>query len=205
MTRIDAMTLMAYIDGELDAPERWQVERALEQDPQLQQQLEQMCRLDTLLGAAFNDALHGQQPELRALRSRDSQPAAGRWWQGVVAPFSWQPVAAAALLVVGVFVGGWFERQSQTVVSAAHQQQQLLQQAIDQALETHLSGDSLQWRSDQTEQSGSITPVRTYRSEQGQFCREYIDRREDTGQINEQRGVACRGETGWKIMAIYYL
>ncbi|MEH6826403.1 MAG: RT0821/Lpp0805 family surface protein [Motiliproteus sp.] len=211
MNNIDSQSLMAYADGELDAIERQQVERALAESPELQQQLQQICQLDTLLGAAFNDAMQGQQPPLRALDpiGHASGPGLQVWqglklWQGLSERFSWQAsAAAAALLVVGVAIGGWFERQSLQAEFAVNQQQ--LEQAIDKALETRLSGESLQWSGAKAKRVGSITPVRTYKSDQGQYCREFIQRQSEAGQINELRGVACRGEQGWKLKANYYL
>ncbi|MEH6473554.1 MAG: RT0821/Lpp0805 family surface protein [Halopseudomonas sp.] len=204
MMQVDSQTLMAYADGELAAPERALVEQALEQSPELQQQLEQLSRLDTLLGAAFNDAMHGPQPPLRALDPVGQTPKSGlQLWQAVGQIFNWQAGAAAALLVLGVAVGGWYERQALSTELAVNQQQ--LERAIDQALETRLSGESFQWTSAKAKREGSITPVRTYKSEQGQYCREFIERRSVAGQVNEQRGVACRDEQGWQLKANYYL
>ncbi|MEH6579961.1 MAG: RT0821/Lpp0805 family surface protein [Amphritea sp.] len=204
MMHIDTQTLMAYADGELDRPEQQRVEQALERSPELQQQLVRMCQLDTLLGAAYSDALHSQQPPLRALepvtQKTSFRSSLGQW---LGQTFSWQPGVAAALLVLGVVVGGLYERQSQQTEFAMSQQQ--LQQAIDKALETHLSREPLQWSSDNNDSAGTITPVRTYKSEQGQYCREFIERHDVGGQITEQRGVACRGEQGWQLKANYYM
>ena len=204
MMQIDSQTLMAYADGELDVPEQQRVEQALEKSPELQQQLARMCQLDTLLGAAYSDALHCHQPSLRALESV-AQKSSFRLslWQWLGQIFSWQAGVAAALLVLGVTVGGWYERQSQQTEFAMSQQQ--LQQAIDKALETHMSRDPLQWSNAKDGRAGSITPVRTYKSEQGQYCREFIERHNVAGQITEKRGVACRGEQGWQLKASYYM
>lgn len=205
MINMDSQTLMAYADGELTIVERQEVERTLADSPELQLQLQRICHLDTLLGAAFSEAMQGQQPPLRALDPVGHKSGSGlQLWQGLSERFSWQvSIAAAALLVVGITIGGWFERQSLQAEFAINQQQ--LEQAIDKALETHLSGESLQWGGAKAARVGSITPVRTYKSDQGQYCREFIQRQSEAGQINEQRGVACRGEQGWQLKANYYL
>lgn len=45
--------------------------------------------------------------------------------------------------------------------------------AKQQALETRRDGEPIAWRNVKTGNSGSITPVRTYVTEAGTFCREY--------------------------------
>ena len=47
--------------------------------------------------------------------------------------------------------------------------------AMQIALETHLSGRSRQWSSANPGYSGRITPVRTWRSRSGHFCRAFIE------------------------------
>ena len=218
MKQIDSMTLMAYADGELAAPEQAEVEQAIGTDPQLREQLQQLQQLDSLVGAAFNQPLNERQPSLRALDTRLSsdsteQPRTdalnndqlrSKLWFGSLERFAPQ-LGAAALLVMmlGVGAGSWYQKQSaqQQLLS----QQQRIEQAINQALESHLSGDPLQWSSEQASQQGTITPVRTYRNDQGQFCREFIDQRQQAGQVSEQRGVACRDQQGWSVKASYFL
>ena len=117
--------------------------------------------------------------------------------------FSWRSGSAIAVLLVGVLIGGWYERQSMRAEMELSQQK--VQQMIDRALETHLSHDPLQWSSDQPGSGGSITPIRTYKNAQGQYCREFVERRQQAGQTIERRGVACRSEQGWQLKANYYL
>ncbi len=204
MSNIDAQTLMAYFDGELAASDRQYVEQALEENPELQEQLQQICHLDSLLGVAYSDAMHGQQPPLRAFDSVGHATSFKSWLlSGLNGLWNWQVGAAAALLLLGVTAGGWYERQSQQTEFAFNQQQ--IEQAIDKALETYMSGESFQWTNTKAGRSGSITPVRTYKSDQGQYCREFIQKQSEAGHINQQRAIACRSEKGWQLKASYYL
>ncbi len=202
---IETQTLMAYIDGELEAAECQQVEQALDAQPQLRQQYDQLSQLDGLLGAALSPALQGVQPELDSSKPAQHSQA---WWQRLLQPcwwrqfgvvMAWRAGGATALLVMGVLIGSGYERQAQQKALVAQQQQ--LQHVIDQALETRLSGDSMLWG----DGAGSITPVRTYRSRHGQFCREFVFHGGDAVIVDARGGVACRDEQGWQIKAHYYL
>lgn len=69
--------------------------------------------------------------------------------------------------------------------------------AMQIALETHLSGRSRQWSSANPDYSGRITPVRTWRSRSGHFCRAFIEVvRLPSGVERNSRARACRNETG---------
>jgi len=90
-------TLHAYLDGELDAAERARVERALETDASLRAELRALRSVHAALGAlpaigasaAFTDrVVDAARPRRRGLLVRI----------GI-------PLAAAALLLLGVFVG----------------------------------------------------------------------------------------------------
>jgi anti-sigma factor RsiW len=56
-------TLMAYADGELDAPARAEVEAAMAENPQLARRVEQHQALRKKLGAAFNPTLLETVPD----------------------------------------------------------------------------------------------------------------------------------------------
>lgn len=204
MTEIDSQTLMAYIDGELDAPERQRVEQALEQHPELQQQMGRLCQLNAMVSVACSDALHTAQPPLRALQPQsDASTIKSKFWHGAGLLMNWQVGAAAAILVMGVMTGSWYQSYSQQ--AELDITQQLLQDAINNALETNLSSVPYQWISNGDRQQSSITPLRTYKSKQGQYCREFIERHNVAGRITEQRGIACRNDDGWELKANFML
>jgi surface antigen len=75
------------------------------------------------------------------------------------------------------------------------------QAATTKALETAPSGASTQWKNPDSGNYGTVTPVRTYQTESGQYCREYRQTVMIGGEQNEAYGKACRQADGsWKIV-----
>lgn len=69
--------------------------------------------------------------------------------------------------------------------------------AMQIALETHLSGSSRRWVSSNAGYSGRVTPVRTWRSRSGHFCRAFVEIiRLPSGTERNSRARACRNEAG---------
>ncbi|WP_372528679.1 anti-sigma factor family protein [Piscinibacter sp.] len=117
--KISEDTLLAYVDGELDAAARDEVEAAIAGDPQLAQRVRQEQGLRGLLRNAYDPVLDEPMParllaaaqgavptakvlDLAAERaSRTAASAPPRAWAG-----GWpQWGAMAACLIVGIFVG----------------------------------------------------------------------------------------------------
>ena len=90
-------TLHAYLDGELDAAERSRVERALETDASLRAELKALRAVHAALGAL---------PEIEASTDFTDRvvEAARPRRRGLLVRIG-IPLAAAALLLLGVFVG----------------------------------------------------------------------------------------------------
>jgi surface antigen len=77
------------------------------------------------------------------------------------------------------------------------QTHQEINAAMQAALETHLSGRSREWSSANSDYSGRLTPVRTWRSRSGHFCRAFVEIvRLPTGIERNSRGRACRNDAG---------
>ena len=70
----------------------------------------------------------------------------------------------------------------------------VLAETINRALETQVSGESLDWRSGGS--MGRVTPLRTYRSRSGHWCREYSRTTRFNGEPIAVRALACRNEAG---------
>lgn len=69
--------------------------------------------------------------------------------------------------------------------------------AMQIALETHLSGHARQWSVANPDYSGRLTPVRTWRSRSGHFCRAFVEIvRLPSGVERNNRARACRNEAG---------
>jgi surface antigen len=69
------------------------------------------------------------------------------------------------------------------------------------ALENTRTSATTTWRNPDTGNYGSITPVETYRTNQGQYCREYTQTVVVGGQAQQAYGTACRQPDGsWLII-----
>lgn len=97
MQRQDDATLMAYVDGELDAAGVAGFERAMAADPALARQVRVLRDANTALRAAYNSALREPVPE-RLLAPLGAQPRG--WRAGTVRRYS-AMAAALALAVLG--------------------------------------------------------------------------------------------------------
>jgi surface antigen len=79
-----------------------------------------------------------------------------------------------------------------------HQQQQ----AASRAMETAPSNSSVAWKNPDSGHSGTVTPVRTYQNDNGQYCREYQQTVNIGNQQHQAYGTACRQPDGsWKIVS----
>lgn len=75
-------------------------------------------------------------------------------------------------------------------------------QNYQQTLETAPTGQTSEWVNPDTGHSGTHTPTRTYRSDSGQYCREFQQTVTVGGRTEEAYGRACREEDGaWRIVS----
>lgn len=222
-SRIDIEQLVAYADGELDDAETRALEAELAGDEEARLTVRDLRSEATLLRAAFNEPMRSPAPdriynaivESLAERARDSSrelqavpsqavpsPAAGptlmqRWLPTAIA-------ASVALLAVGLS-GGYMlsdyrgDREAALVQALHTADRQLIAATLSRALEKQLSGVSVEWSNPDSGSSGVVTPVRTFRSNGGQWCREFTQVSMVDGQAVTMRGVACREDGGvWK-------
>lgn len=69
------------------------------------------------------------------------------------------------------------------------------------ALENTRTYTTTTWRNPDSGNYGSITPVETYQTTQGQYCREYTQNVVVAGERQQAYGTACRQPDGtWKIV-----
>lgn len=68
------------------------------------------------------------------------------------------------------------------------------------ALENSVSGKSVVWKNPASGARGSVTPLKTWKNEDGVYCRAYTESiRPASGQSIQRRGVACRSSNAiWK-------
>jgi surface antigen len=106
-----------------------------------------------------------------------------------------RPEGIAAGVILGGLVGGAIGDR----LDAADRRQ--AQQATVRALESTPSGASVPWRNPDSGNSGTVTPVQTYQTHTGQYCREYQQTVTIGGQQHQSYGTACRQPDGsWRIM-----
>jgi len=73
--------------------------------------------------------------------------------------------------------------------------------AASRALEAVPSGQSVAWQNPDSGNTGAVTPVRTYQTSTGQYCREYTQTITIGGEKHKSYGTACREADGsWKIV-----
>ncbi len=100
--------------------------------------------------------------------------------------------AAGTLLgaLVGSSVGHSLDRADRIHAARAEQD----------ALEHAPTGGQSSWRNPDTDAYGTVTPLRTYRGDGGEYCREYQHTIYVGGQAREGYGEACRQPDGsWRI------
>ncbi len=205
MLTLDDHTLMAYVDGELDADTAAEVETALAGDVAAQARIDALRDSAARVRAALNAVVHEPVPErlvaaLRAPRRGAAEvialSAAGRRTR-LVRPLM-ALAASLALLAIGLG-GGYYAagyRAGQTRVAAARndaRDRASQIRAVQEALETRVSGKAVAWRNGFSGNSGSITPIRTFRNKTGQYCREYRQTTSLHGVTETSYAVACRG------------
>ncbi len=103
-------------------------------------------------------------------------------------------------IIGGALLGGLAGAAVGDRMDAADKREQA--QAAQKALETTPSGKSVAWRNPDSGNNGTVTPVRTYQSSSGQYCREYQQDITVGGQLHQAYGTACRQPDGsWKIVS----
>ena len=203
MVLLNDETLMAYVDGELDAATASEVEAALVDNPAARETVAMFRESARLaqdafaapmdqdvpahLLAPFEDTAADPAPSAEVVdfaARRAARPA------GPVQRFA-LPLAASIALAVGI-AGGW-TLSSQTVTP--EDPGMLLggistESRLHAALESTPSGQALAW------DGGAITPLLTFRDTDGRFCREF----QSTGSAGGQGsiGIACRGDGQWQ-------
>ena len=100
--------------------------------------------------------------------------------------------AAGTLLgaMIGSSVGRSLDRADRIYAARAEQD----------ALEHAPTGGQTSWRNPDTDNYGTVTPLRTYQSDYGAYCREYQHTIYVGGRAQEGYGHACRQPDGsWRI------
>lgn len=97
----------------------------------------------------------------------------------------------------GALIGGYIGNRLD------NRDKQMAAQAAQKAFESSQAGQPTVWNNPDSGNSGSITPTRTYQLANGQYCRQYEQTINISGQQPQQAyGTACRQPDGtWQIQS----
>ena len=197
--KYDDESLMAYVDGELDAKLRAEIAAAVEKDPALARRVEEQRALRARLSGAFAKVLEQPVPErlARAARGGAADTAATR---GNVLQFPARParapaapwrarewVAMAASVMLGAVVSWQILAPGDGAPIVAGKEALVAHGALARALDQQLA----------SEQDGE-EPVLiglTFKSRDGNYCRSFVLRTTGTA------GLACRAGSDWQLAA----
>jgi negative regulator of sigma E activity len=201
--------LNAYLDGEMADGARSSFEERLAREPDLRALLNQMQTLDTQMTSGLGEPPQASPSEalMAAVRSFSAAQAAEapfetakvvdftpRQGPAPAANDTWRiPFAAAIALCVGAG-GMWLVQQQpgqpvQMAAVALSDGVVVPTSALHAALEETQSGSVL------ASAVAKVRPVLSFASKDGRFCREF----EAIGANGSVVGVACKGDTGWKM------
>lgn len=195
--------LTAYVDGELDAHAREQVERAIASDPELARRVERQRVLREKLRASFDEVLSEPVPD-RLLAAARNAPVAATSSRDKVANleqvrekahaarrrWSWPEWSAvAASVVLGALAAQLFSRPAELAPFTAKGGKLVAQAALAQALTDQLAS---------TQAADAATRIGvTFRSRSGEYCRTFVTR--ESGGL---AGVACHQGDDWTLEAL---
>lgn len=204
MSTIDPELLMRYADDELGLPERRLVEEKLRTDPKAEALVATFQGQRERLSAALmttddEESLRRQERWLDQTidkRRRQQRHSDIRRWA--------LPIAASLLitLIGGIFSIHYADERARIetarlLAAQAHDRELALETRIE-ALERMLSGNTLTWMNDISGAKGSITPLRTFQTPAGQWCREYRETTIFANTSDERLSIACRDDQqGW--------
>jgi len=250
MKQIDGNTLVAYVDGELDAESAALVESLLAEDAEAREVEGMLRHSASLIHAAHNHVLHEAVPEklldvfdeapvTDELSSEivpshlvnmildapdesraavtpslvktepDKVPSISMVRQRSIAAFATAAVFAAVMIGGGMMLQkftftpnpGGLTHQARTISAMDDPWREA---AFQKALETKKSEAAVIWANPENGRSGAVVPVKTYRRDDGTFCRAFRTIDTAAAPDHPNYGVACReqGEDGRWVKAV---
>ena len=175
-----------YLDGELNKLKAQEVEKMISLDKDLQIYLEKIMRLDGLLNTAFE--IPKDESNVQHITSSIPQQKTGflNGFSGI----NWiQPMAIAASVAAVMVINNFMFTAKGIDLTDIEKQIVMIRY---NALENKLSNESLSWNDETKQFSVIVTPIKTYKTDKGSFCREYKEVINKQGDITSREGLACR-------------
>lgn len=203
-TVFDDDTLSAHLDGRLAPAEARAVEEAMARDPQVATRLARLGAADRAARDWFDDVAR-DAPAAAADLVRDgfARRRQGRRRRALGTGIAaW----AAAAAVVAVALLGLDHEVDRRVADAIAQMRSerasdlgLLASAMQEVLETRASGTEVSFENARTGTRLTLVPRRTWKSESGHWCREFVETIAGEGGREQPVSVACRDDDGtWR-------
>lgn len=214
MIKLDETTLVAYVDGELDAETAREVEMALARDPGARQTVKALSASAAMVRAAFNDPLHEEVPSrLMAYLTRPEKPELGEPG-GYARPPDHGRVSryvlalAASLLALMVGLGGGYVLFGSTdpyrlevAGGEGAPGDDRIGGVIYRALEAEASGQEFAWRDAARGRSGTVVAMKGFKTSTGQTCREFRSSIDQGADAKTRYGLGCRNTDGsWETL-----
>ena len=193
--------LSAFVDGEL-ADLSGAIRADVVKDAETAALMAEIGRVDGLVRAHYRGEADQPAPDhLVAAIHRGFEKRRARHKPGVWNT-SWLSIAASLLIAALGLAGAFYvaEHRAQTQIAAYEARwkagQRALEAALQDTLETKASGMEVSFASGEVDFHGSISPMRTYQSRTGHWCREFSEIIESGGIREHRRGLACREDSG---------
>jgi len=208
----DESTLVAYVDGELDAETTNEIERALTQDPAAAKTVEALQDSASAVRRALNGVINEPIPD-RLLRVVAGQSEHGtlaqrkkKRWFGSVPRAALRLAAAIAFLMIG-FGGGYYFHQaldpySYEIASGGTDTEEANpNDLLYKALEQGAVGEEYSGKSTPFGTHGSVSVVQNLRVGSGHVCREFRSVLRQGKGTETKLGIGCRNPDGsWETL-----
>jgi len=102
---------------------------------------------------------------------------------------------AVSACSAGSLTGGSVSASAVTKPEVRSSGEAIAKRKLQAALENTVSGKAVRWQDPDSGASGSITPLKTWKTAEGVYCRSYSEMISlASGRSLNRRGVACRSE-----------
>ncbi len=201
--KVPEETLMAYVDGELDAEGVVAVEQAMREDATVATAVAAQRELRERLQQAFAPVLDEPVPErllaaAKAGAANETSPAGAsvtplRATRDTRAPRrSWrwpEWTALAASLAIGVLVAPWLRPQGPPALLEMSGDGLVARAELAQTLDTRLTSEG--------DGPGPVSVGLSFRARDGNYCRTFV-----LAPPRSVAGLACREGDGWRVTAL---